>query len=124
MNIPCVKRLSFLVISLSFLRPELTAIQFNNLTLIATALVLGGKFSLTRINMMWLKEKSISTLSWFMSNAKFSTPEMMRLYALQAIKIYKTTSGYFLIDATMQHHTKFCKWIHGVFGPGSKQGNM
>ena len=115
MNIPCVKRLSFLVIGLSFLRPELTAIQFNNLTLMATALVLGGKLSLTQINLMWLKEKSISTLSWFMSDAKFSTWQMMHLYALQATKTYEITDGYFLIDDTMQHHTKFCQWIHGVF---------
>jgi hypothetical protein len=115
MKIPCVKRLSFLVIGLSFLQPALSAIQFNNLTLIATALVLGGKFSLTQINLMWLKEKSISTLSWFMSDAKLLTPAMMHLYALQAIKTYKITGGYFLIDDTLQHHTKFCKLIHGVF---------
>ena len=55
MNIPCVERLPFLVIGLSFLQPALTAIQLNNLTLIATALVLGGKLSLTQINLMWLK---------------------------------------------------------------------
>lgn len=115
MNIPCVKHLSFLVIGLSFLRPELTAIQFNNLTLIATALVLGGKFSLTQINLMWLKEKSISTLSWFMADAKLLTPAIMHLYALHAIKTYNIKDGYFLIDDTLQHHTKFCKLIHGVF---------
>jgi hypothetical protein len=115
MNIPCVNRLPFIVLGLSFLQPALTNAQFNNLTLIATALVLGAKFSLTQINLMWLKERSVSTLSWFMSDAKFSTREMMRLYALQAIKIYKITDGYFLIDDTMAHHTKFCKLIHGVF---------
>ena len=115
MNIPCVNRLPFVVIGLSFLQPALTNAQFNNLTLIATALVLGAKFSLTQINLMWLKERSVSTLSWFMSDAKFSTREMMRLYALHAIKTYEITDGYFLIDDTMEHHTKFCKWIHGVF---------
>jgi hypothetical protein len=50
-----------------------------------------------------------------MSDAKFSTREMMDTYALQAIETYEITDGYFLIDDTMQHHTKFCKWIHGVF---------
>jgi hypothetical protein len=73
MNIPCVNRLPFIVLGLSFLQPALTNAQFNNLTLIATALVLGAKFSLTQINLMWLKERSVSTLSWFMSDAKFST---------------------------------------------------
>ena len=98
MNIPCVNRLPFVVIGLSFLQPALTNAQFNNLTLIATALVLGAKFSLTRINLMWLKEKSVSTLSWFMSDAKFSTLGMMNLYALMATKTYEITDGYFLYD--------------------------
>ena len=115
MNIPCVNRLPFVVIGLSFLQPALTNAQFNNLTLIATALVLGAKFSLTQIHLMWLKERAVSTLSWFMSDAKFSTWEMMHLYALQVVKTYEITDGYFLIDDTMQHHTKFCQWIHGVF---------
>ena len=105
MNIPCVNRLPFIVLGLSFLQPALTNAQFNNLTLIATALVLGAKFSLTQINLMWLKERSVSTLSWFMSDAKFSTREMMRLYALQAIKIYKITDGYFLIVSDMEGAT-------------------
>ena len=38
MNIPCVNRLPFIVLGLSFLQPALTNAQFNNLTLIATAL--------------------------------------------------------------------------------------
>ena len=45
------------------------------LILIASALVLGSKFQLTEISRMWLKEKSISALSEFLSDAKFSTIE-------------------------------------------------
>ncbi|MGD9731096.1 MAG: hypothetical protein AB7U45_02860, partial [Desulfamplus sp.] len=63
MKIPCMKRLPFIVTGLSFVQSELTGIQFYNLTLIATALVLGSKFNLTQISRMWLKEKCVSTLS-------------------------------------------------------------
>jgi hypothetical protein len=115
MQIPCVERLPFIVSGLAFLQPALTNSQFYNLTLIATALVLGSKFCLSKINRMWLEEKCVSTLSHFMSHAKFSTAEMQNLYALQVMHVYKIKSGYFIIDDTMQHHTNYCKWIHGVF---------
>ena len=114
MKLPCAERLPFIVCGLSFLQPVLTNIQFQNLTLIATALVLGAKFNLTEISRMWLKEKSVSTLSEFLSDAKFCTDEMMHLYTLQILGVYNISSGYFLIDDTMKHHTKFCKWIHGA----------
>ena len=115
MKIPCAKRLPFIVAGLSFLQPALTNIQFSNLTLIATALVLGAKFNLTEISRMWLKEKSVSTLSYLLSDAKFYIPEMEILYVAQLQKMYKLTGGYYCIDDTMKHHTNFCKWIHGVF---------
>lgn len=115
MKIPCVERPAFLVTGLGFLQPALTRIQSDNLTLIATALVLGAGFSLTEIHRMWLKEKSISTLSHFLSDAKFSTDEMQHLYALRVLHRYKIRNGYFIIDDTMMHRSNFCKWIHGVF---------
>ena len=114
MKIPCAERLPFIVSGLSFLQPELTRIQFYNLTLIATALVLGAKFSLTEISRMWLLEKCVSTLSYFMSDAKFCTRQMQHLYMLRLLNLYKVKGGYFIIDDTMKHHTNFCKWIHGV----------
>ncbi len=115
MKIPCADRLAFIVTGLAFLKPALTGIQFNNLTLVATALVLGSRFHLTEISYMWLKEKAVSTLSYFFSDAKISTPEMQHLYLFQTMNTYDISGGYFIIDDTMKHHTKFCKWIHGVF---------
>lgn len=114
MKIPCAGRLPFIVSGLSFLKPELTRIQFDNLTLIATALVLGAKFSLTEISRMWLSEKCVSTLSYFLSDAKFCTRQMQHLYMLRVLRLYNIKGGYFIIDDTMKHHTDFCKWIHGV----------
>ncbi|MCK5228949.1 MAG: transposase [Desulfobulbaceae bacterium] len=115
MKIPCAKRLPFIVCGLSFFQPALTNTQVDNLTLVATALVLGARFYLTDISRLWLKKKAVSTLSYLFSDAKFSTDEMQMLYLLQMMKTYNITHGYFLIDDTMKHHTKFCKWIHGVF---------
>jgi hypothetical protein len=115
MKIPCAERLPFIVSGLAFLQPALTNSQFYNLTLVATALVLGGKFSLSAINRMWLEEKCVSTLSYFFSDAKFCTAEMQHLYALQVMHLYKLQGGYYCIDDTMKHHTNYCKWIHGVF---------
>lgn len=115
MKIPCADRLVFIVTGLSFLKPALTDIQFYNLTLVATALVLGSSFQLTAISYMWLKKKGVSTLSYFFSDAKISTQETQMLYLLQTMETYKISGGYFIIDDTMKHHTKFCKWIHGVF---------
>jgi len=89
MKIPCVMRLPFIIYGLSFLQTELTRIQFENLTLIATDLVLGDKFSLSGISRMWLKEKCVSTLSYFMSEAKFSTSQMQHLYILTQLATYK-----------------------------------
>lgn len=115
MTIVCAKRLLPIVTGLSFLKPALTAIQFDNLTLIATAIVVGGSFSISMIHRLWLKEKAVSTLSHFLSDAKFYTPQMEMLYAKRALEVYKISSGFFIIDDTMQHHSMFCRWIHGVF---------
>ena len=52
MKIPCAERLPFVVSGLAFLQLALTNCQFYNLTLIATALVLGSKFCLSEINRM------------------------------------------------------------------------
>ncbi len=117
MKIPCVERIPLLVAGLSFLLPALTNSQYNNLTLIASTLVLGASFNLSEINRIILKEKSVSTLSHFLSDAKFSTIEMQELYAIHAYSRHEINKrkGYFIIDDTMTHHSKFCKWLHGVF---------
>ncbi len=113
-KLPCAKPMPFIIYGLSFLQTALTNIQFENLTLIATALILGSKFNLTEISCMWLKEKSVSALSEFLSDAKLSTYEMQQLYLLRTLHLYKIQMGYFIIDDTMLHNSKFCKWIHGV----------
>ena len=115
MRLPCAKPLAFIVAGLAFLKPGLTNIQFGNMALVATALVLGSGFNLSHISRMWLEEKVVSTLSYFLSDAKFYVPELQLLYAQRIQQVYDIKEGNFLIDDTMSHHSKFCKWIHGVF---------
>ncbi len=117
MKIPCIRRLDFIVNGLSFLIPSLTGTQFMNITMFATALVLGSRFKLTDFSLMWLKKKSVSTISEFFSDSKFSFYEMNAAFAKRVQAIYPLCEGggYFIIDDTMQHHTKLCKMIYGVF---------
>ena len=116
MKIPCIRRLDFIVDGLLFLTPALTAIQFDNLTMIATALVLGARFKLTDFSLMWLAAKNVSTLSYFFSDSKISFSEMNLQYAKRIQNLYPLSEGggYFLIDDSMQHHSIFCKLIYGV----------
>ena len=115
MKIPCIERVSWIVSGLAFLQSAMTSIQFYNLTLVASALILGIRFRLTDISLSWIKEKGISTLSYFFSDAKYSIQEMQKLYAIQVLSLYKIQEGgYFLIDDTLEHHSRFSRWIHGV----------
>ena len=114
MKIPCIQPLEWLVVGLSFLQPAMTAIQLNNLILVATALVLGSRFNLSEISRLWLKAKGVSTLSYFFSDIKISISEMQGLYAVRVLQTYPLRGGYFIIDDTMEHHTRLCQWIHGV----------
>jgi len=114
MQIPCVKRLAWVVTGLVFVQSAVTAIQFENLTLIATALILGSGFNLSAISRLWLKENCVSTLSYFFSDAKIAPAALQTRYVQHALKVYNIVCGYFLIDDTLNHHTRLCKWIHGV----------
>jgi hypothetical protein len=63
---------------------------------------------------MWLKERAVSPLSYFFSDAKLALPELQRRYVKHALTVYDVACGYFLVDDTLQHHTRLCRWIHGV----------
>ncbi len=84
--------------------------------MIATALVLGSRFKLVDFRAMWLGVRSVSALSTFFSESKFSIYEMNLAYAGRVFELYSLREGgYFIIDDTMERHTKLCKMIYGVF---------
>ena len=37
------------------------------------------------------------------------------LYVKRIQQVYNINEGFFIIDVTTKHYSKFCKWIHGVF---------
>ena len=116
MKIPCVQRIDWVVAGLSFLQPAMSSIQFYNLTLVVTALLMGSRFKLSEICQMWLYKKSISTMSYFFSDAKFTIADMQKLYIVRVLSLYNISSGgYLIVDDTMDHHTAFCKWIFGAY---------
>jgi hypothetical protein len=86
-NIPCVKRVAWVVTGLVFVQPAFTAIQFDHLTLIATALILGSGLNLSAISRMWLKEKCVRTLSYFFSDAKIDPAELQPRYVKHALRV-------------------------------------
>jgi hypothetical protein len=108
MDIPCAKPLPFLIAELFFLKPELTNIQLDNMLLVATALVLSSGFNLTRISRLWLEEKVVGTLSYFLSDAKFYVPELQLLYSKRIPKMYKLKPSRYLVDKVQKvlYHTK------------------
>jgi len=61
MKTPCIEPLPWLVAGFSFSQPAMTTIQLNNLSLVATALILGSHFNLSEISRMWLKAKEVVT---------------------------------------------------------------
>ena len=69
---------------------------------------------LLRISRMWLKERCVSTLSYFFTDAQIRISEVQNLYAQHALSVYTLEGGNYLIDDTMKHHTFLCKCIHGV----------
>ncbi|GAK61265.1 conserved domain protein [Candidatus Vecturithrix granuli] len=114
MNIPYVTRLAWVVTGLVFVQPALTAIHYENLTMIATALLIGSGFNLSMMSRMWLHAKGVSTLSYFFSDAKLDVTDAQTRYVKYALKVYNVVCGYFLVDGTFNHHTRLCTWIHGV----------
>lgn len=47
-------------------------------------------------------------------NAKFNADKAARAYAKMIQKTYQLRSGRFIVDDTLEHHTKLCRFIHGV----------
>jgi hypothetical protein len=93
-KLPCVTRLTLVVTGLSFLQPGLTTTQFGDMTLIATAVLLGSGFHLSVPSRMWLQEQAVSTVSYFFLDAKLELPELQRRYLAHALTVYNVVWGY------------------------------
>jgi SRSO17 transposase len=92
----------------------ITAVPLENLKMMATALVLGKKFRLSEISRMWLKEKSVNAFSHFLAAARLPMEQMKSAYYRMLQKVLPLTKGFFIIDDTLEHHSKMCRFIFGV----------
>jgi len=112
--LPTIEILSWIKEGFVFLQGIVTDLQLKNLMLIATATILQNQFNLSMISRTWLKEKSVNAFSHCLKNAKINFTEATN--ALAKIQKQSTTpeGGRFIIDDTLEHHSRFCKFIAGV----------
>lgn len=117
MMVPIPQLLVFIQSGFHFLSAELSALQLENLMMIGNGLLLGSKFNLSEIHRLWLKKKSVNAFSHFLSHAKIRFKALASLYHQMLLETYSDhlKGGRFIIDDTMEHHSKLCQYIHGVF---------
>lgn len=112
--IPCIDLLNIVREGFQFLRGVVTDLQLNNLMMIATTVILYSRFSLSEVSRSWLKKRTVNAFSHCLKAAKFNLKEAMNAYAKMLRQSYDLKGGRFIIDDTMEHHTKLCKFIYGV----------
>jgi len=112
--IPCIDLLQMVREGFQFLRGVVTDLQLNNLMMIATTVILYSRFSLSEVSRSWLKKRTINAFSHCLKAARFNLKEAMNAYAKMLRQSYDLKGGRFIIDDTMEHHTKLCKFIYGV----------
>ena len=112
---PIVEFLSIVKDGFSFLNGIVTNLQLNNFMMVATSIIVNEKFSLTRASKSWLKQKSVNAFSHCFMHAKFNISQAMEAYHRMLQNSYQLVGGRFIIDDTMEHHSKYSKLIHGVF---------
>jgi hypothetical protein len=112
--IPCIDLLQIVREGFRFLRGVVTDLQLNNLMMIATTVILYSRFSLSEVSRSWLKKRTINAFSHCLKAARFNLKEAMNAYAKMLRQSYDLKGGRFIIDDTMEHHTKLCKFIYGV----------
>ena len=112
--IPCVAVTELISEGLSFLRGVVTDLQLGNLMMIATTVVLYSRFNLSQVSRSWLSKRTVNAFSHCLEAAKFDLDEACNAYARMLHSSYSLSGGRFIIDDTMEKHSKLCKLIHGV----------
>ena len=117
MLIPILKPINFVekaiqtALSHVFSKP-----QMKNFIWLLSAAILGQKFNLSHIEGLLLGQKSDNAFSWFLSHAKISPDQIWEAILKFAVSAFNTIgrAGYFIIDDTIEKHSKFCRFIQGV----------
>ena len=109
-QMPCVEILTLVQEGFQFLSKVVTDLQLRNLMMIATSLIINGKFNLSGISRSWLKERTVNAFSHCLKSAKFKLDEATYFYAKMLQESHNLKRGRFIIDDTMEHHSKFSKF--------------
>src|SRR3990172_2276317 len=90
--------------------------QMKNFVWLLSAVILGQKFNLSHIEGLLLGGKSDNAFSWFLSHAKISPAQIWEALLKYAKSAFNTVgrAGYFIVDDTIEKHSKFCRFIQGV----------
>jgi cell division protein ZapA (FtsZ GTPase activity inhibitor) len=114
---PVTKPIRFVVEAVSGWEIKLTVPQTANLTLLLSSLILLGTLNLTGIATGWLCTFTVNRLHHFFKFANLSITAIMAAAIQWALSFMSMgqVSCRLIIDDTMQHHSKGCKTISGVY---------
>ena len=112
--LPVINILPIIQEGLQFLKGIVTDLQLGNLMMIATATILQNQFNLSLVNRAWLKEKSTNAFSHCLKKAKINIREATIALSRMQRQSYTLAGGRFIIEDTLEHHSRFCRFIAGV----------
>ena len=117
MIIPILKPVRFIENAVhSALAGILSKPQMANFIWLLSAVILGQCFNLSHIEKLLLGRKSDNAFSWFLSHAKISHETIWQALLTFAVHAFQAAgcAGYFILDDTIEKHSKFCRFIQGV----------
>lgn len=115
--IPVLKPIPFIESSIrAALGKLLSKPQLTNFIWLLSTLILGQQFNLSYIESLLLGSRSDNAFSWFMSHSKINPDHIWQNLLSYAVKTFKVIGipGRFIIDDTIEKHSKFCRFIQGA----------
>jgi hypothetical protein len=90
--------------------------QMTNFILLLSGIIIGQRLNLSYIEKLLLGRKSDNAFSWFLSHAKLNPDAIWQAILMFAVQAFHVgpCAGYFILDDTIEKHSKFCRFIQGV----------
>ena len=76
--------------------------------------MLYSKFNLSEVSRRWLSNRTVNAFSHCLKAAKFNPDEACNAYARMLHRSYSLSGCRFIMDDTMEKHSKLCRFIRGV----------
>lgn len=118
MFIPVLRPLSFVESALKAgCENYLSKPQLRNLIWMVSCVIIGQRFCLSYISTLILAERSTNALSWFLTGSKICPVTLWRAVVYHCVKTFEIVGkpGRFIIDDTLEKHSKGAKVIHAVY---------